>query len=159
MTLLALTQACPDCYIDDSGFDYNSDDMMGRLVFEVDNNCIPDNTTQRVRTFWAETSSADLDEDVPVADKFELLGNYPNPFNPETKIRFATERDSHVKVTIYSILGQKVAVTYDGQLTAGTYNITWNGRDSRNNSVPSGVYYYKVESDDRFEQGKMLLLK
>ncbi len=159
MTLLALTQACPDCYVDDSGFDYNDYDMMGRLVFEIDNNCIPDNTTQRVQTFWAETSSADLDEDVPVANKFELLGNYPNPFNPETKIRFATERDSHVKVTIYSILGQKVAVTYDGQLTAGTYNITWNGRDSRNNSVPSGVYYYKVESDDRFEQGKMLLLK
>ena len=160
MSLIGVQQACNyDCGVDDSGWDWDTEVETGRLVMEVDNRCIPDNTTQRVRTFWAETSSADLDEDVPVADKFELLGNYPNPFNPETKIRFATEMDSHVKVTIYSILGQKIAVTYDGQLSAGTYNITWNGRDSRNNSVPSGVYYYKVESDDRFEQGKMLLLK
>ena len=88
-----------------------------------------------------------------------LYPNYPNPFNPETKIKFATERFSDVTVTIYSILGEEVSVAHNGQLAAGTYDITWYGKDSQGNKVPSGVYFYEVRSDDRIQKGKMLLLK
>jgi flagellar hook assembly protein FlgD len=94
-----------------------------------------------------------------LAQKFEVYGNYPNPFNPSTKIRFATEKFSDVKVTIYSILGEEVAVTHDGELSAGTYDITWYGHDHNGNKVPSGVYFYEVRSDNRIQKGKMLLLK
>ncbi|MDP6170308.1 MAG: FlgD immunoglobulin-like domain containing protein, partial [Candidatus Marinimicrobia bacterium] len=146
--------------VDDSGWDYDPEYETGRLVFEVDNRCIPDNTTQRVNTFWTYAgSAAEVDEDAPIAEEFTLHGNYPNPFNPETKIRFATERASDVKVTIYSILGEEVSVAHDGQLSSGTYDITWYGQDSRGNKVPSGVYFYEVRSDDRIQKGKMLLLK
>jgi hypothetical protein len=161
MTLIGVQQACDyDCGVDDSGWDYDPEYETGRLVFEVDNSCIPDNTTQRVNTFWTyDGAAAELDEDAPLAEKFELYGNFPNPFNPSTKIRFATEKFSDVKVTIYSILGEEVAVSHDGELSAGTYDITWYGHDHNGNKVPSGVYFYEVRSDNRIQKGKMLLLK
>ena len=160
MSLIGVQQACEyDCGVDDSGWDYDPEYETGRLVFEVDNSCIPDNTTQRVNTFWTNTATTELDESVPIAGQFELMGNYPNPFNPETKIRFSTERNSQVKVTIYSVLGEKVNVIQNSELDAGTYDITWRGIDSQGNKVPSGVYFYEVKSDNRTAKGKMLLLK
>ena len=79
--------------------------------------------------------------------------------NPETKIKFSTERDSNVEVTIYSLLGEKVNTIQSGQLSAGTYNISWFGQDQNGIKVPSGVYFYEVRSDNRTARGKMLLLK
>ena len=160
MTLIGVQQACGDydCGVDDSGWDYDAEDGTGRLVFEIDNNCIPDNTTQRVRTFWANTA-LEVDEEAPLAQKFEVYGNYPNPFNPSTQIKFATEKSSDVTITIYSILGQEITVLQNGILNAGTYNISWFGRDHYGNKVPSGVYFYEVRSDNRIQKGKMLLLK
>ena len=161
MTLVGVETACPDedgCGVDDSGWDYNEEDETGRLVFEIDNSCIPDNTTQRVRTFWGNTALA-LDDEAPLAQQFEVYGNYPNPFNPSTQIKFATERESNVQITIYSILGQEVTKLQNGDLAAGTYNISWFGTDHFGNKVPSGVYFYEVRSDNRIEKGKMLLLK
>ena len=106
-----------------------------------------------------ETNALALDENLTIPTEFALHQNYPNPFNPETKIKFATERFSDVTVTIYSILGEEVSVAHNGQLAAGTYDITWYGKDSQGNKVPSGVYFYEVRSDDRIQKGKMLLLK
>jgi flagellar hook assembly protein FlgD len=64
-----------------------------------------------------------------------------------------------VAITIYSILGQEITVLQNGILNAGTYNISWFGRDHYGNKVPSGVYFYEVRSDNRIQKGKMLLLK
>ena len=161
MTLLGVQQACTDeegCGVDDSGWDYDEYYETGRLIFEIDNNCIPDNTTQRVNTFWANTQ-LEVDEEAPLAQKFEVYGNYPNPFNPSTQIKFATEKSSDVTITIYSILGQEITVLQNGILNAGTYNISWFGTDHYGNKVPSGVYFYEVRSDNRIQKGKMLLLK
>ena len=160
-SLMGVKEACPDedgCGVDDSGWDYNTEDETGRLIFEIDNSCIPDNTTQRVNTFWSNTALA-VDDDAPIAQKFEVYGNYPNPFNPSTQIKFATEKNSTVQITIYSILGQEVTELQNGDLAAGTYNISWFGTDHFGNKVPSGVYFYEVRSDNRIQKGKMLLLK
>ena len=160
MTLAYVKVMCPDgagqCGVDDSGWDYDGED--GRLIFEVDNRCIPDNTTQRVNTFWTSTA-LDVDTDAPLAQKFEVYGNYPNPFNPVTSIKFATEKFSHVNVTIYSLLGEEVMTLHNGDLNAGTYSMTWNGKNHFGNAVPSGMYVYRVNSDNRTFSGKMLLLK
>jgi hypothetical protein len=161
MALLGVQQMCDNCAVDDSGWDYDGTPTVvgtGRLIFEIDNNCIPDNTTQRVRTFWANTA-LEVDEEAPLAQKFEVYGNYPNPFNPSTQIKFATEKSSDVTITIYSILGQEMIVLQNGILNAGTYNISWFGTDHYGNKVPSGVYFYEVSSDNRIQKGKMLLLK
>jgi len=160
LTLMGVKTACAgECGVDDSGYDFDEEDGVGRLIFEVDNNCIPDNTTQRVNTFWYNTAAVDVDEEAPIAQKFELFGNFPNPFNPSTKIRFATEKMSHVNLTIYSVLGEKVATVHDGVLSPGTYDITWNGVNNHGQKVPSGVYFYEVKSDHRSHRGKMLMLK
>ena len=167
MALSGVQQMCADAdgfydgRVDDSGWDYDPEYGTGRLVFEIDNACVPDNTTQRVNTFWVSTGAptTSVDETAPLAEEFTLHGNYPNPFNPETKIKFATERFSDVTVTIFSILGEEVSVAHNGNLAAGTYDITWYGKDSQGNKVPSGVYFYEVRSDDRVQKGKMLLLK
>ena len=140
-------------------WDFDEEYETGRMVFEIDNACIPDNTTQRVNTFWVYTGTTEVDKDAPVAEEFTLYGNYPNPFNPSTKIRFATEKFSDVTVNIYSVLGEKVATAHDGELSSGTYDITWYGLDNNGNKVPSGVYFYEVRSDNRIQKGKMLLLK
>ena len=80
MALTGVKTTCSDtCGVDDSGWDYNPTDETGRMVFEVDNSCIPDNTTQRVRTNWTYAASADVDEDVPIVNKFTVQGNYTNP--------------------------------------------------------------------------------
>ena len=127
-------------------------------AFLIGQEIIPDNTTQRVNTFWGNTQLA-MDQDAPIAQKFEVYGNYPNPFNPSTQIKFATEKFSDVQITIYSILGQEITKLHNGGLDAGTYNISWFGTDHFGNKVPSGVYFYEVRSDNRIQKGKMLLLK
>jgi len=88
-----------------------------------------------------------------------LFGNYPNPFNPSTSIKFATEKFSDVKLTVYSILGEEIKTVYSGNLASGTYSMTWDGKDRSGYNVPSGMYFYKVASDNRILSGKMLLLK
>jgi flagellar hook assembly protein FlgD len=101
---------------------------------------------------------ASVDEGI-VAEKFELKGNYPNPFNPTTKIRFTNDRTSNVKVTVYSLKGEKVATILNKQINNGTYDVSWNGMNTSGKLVPSGMYLYDVESDGRRLQGKMLFLK
>jgi len=159
-TLLAVQTACEyECGVDDSGWDFDPQEGTGRLIFEVDNACILDKTTQRVNVFGGYNATTEVESEAPIADKFELHGNFPNPFNPVTKIRFSTERESLVKVTIFSILGEEISVVENSQLNAGTYNITWYGKDSKGDKVPSGLYFYEVKSDNRIQKGKMLLLK
>tara|TARA_Y100001947_G_C10049856_1_gene181670 strand:- start:131 stop:451 length:321 start_codon:yes stop_codon:yes gene_type:complete len=100
-----------------------------------------------------------VDDDNITAENFELKGNYPNPFNPTTKIRFSNDRSSNVKVTVYSLKGEKVATIMNKQVNAGTYDVSWNGKSTNGKVVPSGMYLYDVESDGRRLQGKMLFLK
>jgi flagellar hook assembly protein FlgD len=92
-------------------------------------------------------------------DKFALKGNYPNPFNPTTKIRFTNDRNSNVKVTVYALNGEKVATIMNKQVNAGAYDVSWNGKSSNGTIVPTGMYLYDIESDGRRLQGKMLFLK
>jgi len=139
--------------------DGDPSDCSGRLTFEIDNVCIPDNTTQRVNPKFLFTGTVSVDKNAPVAQTFELFGNYPNPFNPSTSIKFATEKFSDVKLTVYSILGEEIKTVYSGNLASGTYSITWDGKDRAEYNVPSGMYLYKVTSDNRILSGKMLLLK
>jgi len=80
--------------------------------------------------------------------------NYPNPFNPETKISFTLEKNSYVKLTIYDALGQEVNVLANADLEKGEYNVTWNASGS-----PSGVYFYRLETNKGTETQKIVLIK
>ncbi len=72
---------------------------------------------------------------------YELYRNYPNPFNPSTSIKFDLPKDSRVKITIFSILGEEVDKIIDKDLSAGKYTAEWNGAD-----FGSGVYFYRIEA-------------
>jgi hypothetical protein len=131
----------------------------GRLFVELYPNCIPARWSQYIDSQWNYTGALAAVDDGIVAEKFELKGNYPNPFNPTTKIRFSNDRTANVKVHVYSLKGEKVATILNSQLNSGTYDVSWNGMNSSGRVVPSGMYLYEVRSEERSMQGKMLFLK
>ncbi|MCB0276196.1 MAG: T9SS type A sorting domain-containing protein [Calditrichaeota bacterium] len=85
---------------------------------------------------------------------FLLHQNYPNPFNPVTTLRFDLPTPAHVNLSIFNSLGQKVAVLADQQLAPGRYHLPWEAA-----MLPSGTYFYRLQSEERVLMGKMLLLK
>ena len=93
----------------------------------------------------------------------ELLGNYPNPFNPTTTISFSltTEHTENVEIVIYNLKGQKVK-TFEchAEPVEVRHSIIWNGTDDNNKPVSSGIYFYKLVSDGKkIASKKMILLK
>ena len=88
------------------------------------------------------------------------LSNYPNPFNPETKICFSIPEDSETELTIYNIKGQKVKTLVKEKLRGGKHEILWDGKDSGSNTVGSGVYLYKLNINGKtINTQKCILLK
>jgi subtilisin family serine protease len=90
---------------------------------------------------------------------FALLQNIPNPFNPETKINFSLARPARARLLIYNLLGQRVALVFDGSAAAGRYEVLWDGKDEQGRSVASGVYFYRLEVADQAQTRKMVLLR
>jgi hypothetical protein len=89
----------------------------------------------------------------------ELTGNYPNPFNPTTTIKFSLKEDCDVSINIYNIKGAIVRTLVDGEMSAAYHEIIWNGTDENNQPVSSGIYFYKLRSGDIEISKKMLLIK
>lgn len=90
---------------------------------------------------------------------FRLYTNYPNPFNPTTTISYDLPQSLQVRLAVYNILGQRVVLLVDDRQAAGHYEIAWDGRDGRGQSVASGMYFYKIEAGDFVQSKKMMLLK
>jgi uncharacterized delta-60 repeat protein len=93
-----------------------------------------------------------ISEETPQTDK--LFTNYPNPFNPVTYIKFSLSSSTLVKLTIYDCVGREVSLLVNSRMETGTYNIEWDG-----SNLPSGVYFYKLETSNFSETKKMVLLK
>jgi hypothetical protein len=85
---------------------------------------------------------------------FSLEQNYPNPFNPSTNIKFHVAQIRHVRLTIYDILGNEVAVLADKNMIPGNYEVTWDAT-----GAASGVYFYKLEAGDFSRTMKMILIR
>ena len=88
-----------------------------------------------------------------------LVGNYPNPFNPETTISFTIPTSGNVTLDIFNVRGQKVKTLVKGHQDAGQHNVVWNGKDDDNHSVSSGIYLYKMKSGRYTSSKKMILMK
>lgn len=90
-----------------------------------------------------------------LSSSFDLSQNFPNPFNPSTKISFSFAKDSKSTLKAYNALGNEVAVLFNGVAAAGRiYEVDFNGK-----GLSSGVYYYKLEGPEKTEVRKMLLVK
>lgn len=86
--------------------------------------------------------------------KFSLLQNYPNPFNPGTTIKFVIHETSNVTLTIFNSIGEEVLRLVNEEKLAGSYEVNLNA-----NGFTSGIYYYKLQTDDFAQTKKMILMK
>ena len=98
-------------------------------------------------------------EDKTIPSDFALHGNYPNPFNPTTQIRFDLPNKNDVNINIYNMLGQKVKVFSMPNTPAGTHTITWNATNQSGQPLSAGVYLYQMIIEDFVKTRKMILLK
>ena len=94
-------------------------------------------------------------EDDPIRSvKFELLQNYPNPFNPRTILNYELPIANHVELSIYNVLGQKVAVLVSETQQVGKYTVEWDA-----SQFSSGVYYYMIKTDNFRKVKRMILIR
>lgn len=94
-----------------------------------------------------------------VPTEYDLAQNFPNPFNPSTTIAFSLPAATTAKLSIYNMLGQEVATLANQVYQAGVHRATWDGRNNAGQAVESGVYLYKLETEDYSSAKKMLLMK
>ncbi len=90
---------------------------------------------------------------------FALQPNFPNPFNPQTKISFSLPEPQDVRLTVYSIDGRKVATLVNETRSAGLHEVLWTGRDDGGRSVASGTYFYRIDAGPYSQVRKMTLMK
>jgi 1,4-alpha-glucan branching enzyme len=94
-----------------------------------------------------------------IPEFYSLKQNYPNPFNPMTSISFSLPADQLVSLTIYDLRGRKVSVLADSRYLTGEHVISWDGRDSFGQMLPSGVYFYRLWTEGFSKTKKMILLR
>ncbi|MBN2105443.1 Ig-like domain-containing protein [bacterium] len=96
---------------------------------------------------------------IPKPDAFVLDQNYPNPFNPITTIRYEVPGRDHVKILIFNIRGQVVITLVDQEMEPGYYQEKWDGRDSMGHEVSTGLYLYRLQSQNKTITKRMVKMK
>jgi len=104
---------------------------------------------------WEDwVSGISREETINLPSEYELSQNYPNPFNPSTEINFSIPVSANTTLAVYNVLGQKVATLVNEKLSAGSYKYQFDA-----SNLSSGIYFYKLQSDDYSQVRKMMLLK
>ncbi|RMF61190.1 MAG: T9SS C-terminal target domain-containing protein [Calditrichaeota bacterium] len=135
-------------------------DAEGHAKVTLDFVCLPCHQDKSVNwaAAWAPNTHNGGFVGIPgvaeVPTEFQLFQNYPNPFNPSTKIEFALPKTSKVRLAVYDLLGQEVAVLVDGTMTPGLHTVDFSPEN-----LSSGVYIYRLESDDVSLTKKMVLIR
>jgi hypothetical protein len=86
--------------------------------------------------------------------EYWLQQNYPNPFNPSTTIRYALPQAGYVTLKVYNLLGEEIAALISGRQPAGEHEVRWNAA-----SLPSGVYFYRLQAGGFTMTRKLLLVR
>ncbi len=117
----------------------------------------PDNPLLNIQLMGSATTVSNNDIVNPVITA--LIGNYPNPFNPNTNISFSLKSQEFVNLEIYNILGQRVKNLVSSTMNPGIHTVYWNGKDNSGRAVASGVYFYKMQAGKYSSTKKMILMK
>lgn len=104
--------------------------------------------------FTANVNPVSVEEEKTFIEEYFIEQNYPNPFNPSTKINYGIKKAGNVEISVYNILGNKVATLVNGFKSAGNHSISFNA-----SNLSSGVYFYKISSNGFIETRKMILEK
>jgi endo-1,4-beta-xylanase len=116
--------------------------------------------SERPALEWLRTYLDSVDVTVSIEDiadpvyTFQLSNNYPNPFNPSTTINFSLPKNGKVKLSVYNIIGQEVAIILNKDMNAGNHKVTFNG-----SNLSSGLYFYKLLTGENVSVKKMMLIK
>jgi hypothetical protein len=102
--------------------------------------------------------SADDNPSLP-PEQFALNGNYPNPFNATTTVRYDVANATHVTMTIYNLLGQEVRTLLDGFVEAGSHAVYWDGRNANGADLSTGIYIIQMQAEGRLFTGKSMLIR
>jgi len=108
---------------------------------------------------YALMNKGDDETGIPIPTIPQISSNYPNPFNPSTTIAFSIPNQAATKLTVYNLKGQKVKVLLSSDLPKGHHKVVWDGRDSNNRSVSSGIYFIRLESAGKTSLRKAMLMK
>ena len=142
--------------IEPTWHDRDAGSWQGNVAMSKNNN---DNAWQ-TPSVWSHTYTGRYDgnilstEDDLIATTFALERNYPNPFNPTTTIQYSLGLAGPTKLMIYDVLGRELVKLVDEYRPAGVHKVTWNA-----SNMPSGVYFYRLESANFARTQKMILMK
>jgi hypothetical protein len=138
---------------------YQSDDLAGTTV--QGNESAENWDFIKVIGFDLVTGIEDDEETGGGLPRAYALGqNYPNPFNPSTSITYTLTEKGNVVLDVMNLRGQHVTTLLNGVKEAGNHSVTWDGKNSLGQTVSSGIYFYRLRTDDGFNQTrKMVLLK
>jgi len=150
---------CPD----EGGF--HTFKLSGNFIHDTEDERIEDNE-DAVSNFWENLGEPSMAARVRTGDPTALdeadlpftVENYPNPFNPQTTLRFTLPEEAHVRLTVYDVLGREIMVLVDGTRLAGTHEAHFDG-----SRLPSGIYVYRLrvtgEHGAQEATGRLTMLK
>jgi parallel beta-helix repeat protein len=101
----------------------------------------------------------DPDGKITMPSTAAMIRAYPNPFNAEVKVEFQINKSARLLLAVYDLAGRRVAVLMNGDLSAGKHEVTWDGNTADGNSLPSGIYWARLESAEDIRSVKLLLLR
>jgi len=135
--------------------------IIGDRLLGYINNC--------VGVYWVDFTIKDIfpvdsitginQEIVSLPDGCQLFQNYPNPFNPSTSINFSLSKGAYISIKIFDVLGNEICVLSEQHYAPGSHLVRWHGRDDSGHDVSSGVYFYRLTSDDFTDTKKCLLVR
>jgi hypothetical protein len=110
-------------------------------------------------SIYTPDSLSSINESSATIIDYRLEQNFPNPFNSSTQIRFVIPNSSKISVKVYNLLGKEITGILNEELPRGSYTINWEARDRNNNSLPSGIYFIKLNAGSFNKTIKAVLLK
>ena len=137
-------------------FDIPANEMWYAMFNIGDNLNNPQNLIGSAKLYEYNVNSIYNNE---IPNSTQLHNNYPNPFNPTTTINYSLNYNSNVTLEVFNIKGQKIKTLENEDKIAGNHSLIWNGKDSDDESVASGVYFYKLVSEEHSFVKKMVLMK
>ncbi len=126
-------------------------------MFPVDGNPVVAIINDMAKSTGDRSGSGSANAGTPAVTR--ILPNAPNPFNPQTEIRFELSQPGQARLAIFDVTGRRVKTIHDGHLESGPHSVVWQGRDEGGRPVASGVYYLRMETVAGVQHRKMMLLK
>jgi hypothetical protein len=146
------------------GIEYSGDDdkviLLSFPLFYIDQSDAEAFISYVMNEKFNEQVGIEEGDALPLSEKpYRLYTNYPNPFNPETVIRYSLEQKSEITLAVYNLKGQKIKVLISEKRVPGEYSVVWDGKDDSGKEASSGIYFYRLSTEFGQETKKMLLIK